>query len=91
MLKTTGAESFIRLMFTNKSSATQLASNKDIITINGSPTSESKVIKGVDGDGNEIDNVDIIDANRTTKFNNLVKTGVGFFTLGPRLVFIKLR
>lgn len=56
-----------------------------------SSTNDGRAIKGVGGDGNKVDNVAIINTNKTAKFKNLIKVGAGFLTLRAKLTFIQLR
>lgn len=78
-------------MSIGKSSTTQLVFTKDDIAIDRQSTNEGKAIKGISSDSNEVDNVDVVDTNRTAKFKYLIKTGIGFLIPGDRLAFIKLR
>lgn len=80
-------------MFTGKSSTPQLMFIKDGNTINRLSTNKGKVIKGVDDNGNKVDDVSIVDVNRISmaKSKDLVKIEAGFLTFKARLAFVKLR
>lgn len=66
-----------------------------------SSTKRDKTIEEADNSDSEFDNISVVDVKSTeyvkvksTKSKNLVKlkeSGIGFFTFGARLVFIKLR
>lgn len=70
-----------------------MASTKDSIAINTSSTNKIRVIGRIGSDGNEIDNIGIVNVIkiRMAKSRDLVKTGAGFFIPGTRLMFIELR
>lgn len=79
------------LVSTSEGSTTQLMATRDGITIQQSFSNKSKTIKGFSGDGNELDDVSIVDANKMAKCKDLIKVRVSFLTPGARLVFTKLR
>lgn len=66
---------------------------KDGFAINRLSTNKNGTIEGVNGDGNEVDNVCIVNINKTSmaKSRDLVKVGASFFTPGGRLAFTKLK
>lgn len=56
-----------------------------------SSTNQDRVIEEADSNDNEIDDVGIIDINKTAKSKDLVNTRAGFFIPKARLAFIKLK
>lgn len=86
-----GSKSSTGLVATGKSNTTLLASIKDGIAIDEPFIDENRVIKKIGDDGNDIHDINIVNANKTSiaKFKDLIKVEVSFFTSETRLTFIK--
>lgn len=72
MFKITRSKSLPGLMSTSESSNTWLTPTKDDDTIDVSSINKVRVIKGVDGNGNKVDDISVVDANKTGKSKDLV-------------------
>lgn len=52
---------------------------------------KTRAIKGVCDDGNNVNDIDIVDVYKIAKSKSLIKPKAGFFILEIRLTFMKLR
>lgn len=72
-------------------STIQLAFTKKGITINRPSNNEGRDIESIGSDSNKVDEIGIVDTNRTAKSKDVVKAAADFHTFKTRLAFTKLK
>lgn len=91
MLKTIRLKSSTGLLSTGAGNSTYLISTKNSIVIDWLIIIEGRAIKEVSVDGNEIDEIGIVDPNRIAKSKDLITTKVSFLISKARLPFLVLK